>query len=137
MHLRSLRSVSPDYLEPVVIEVAAGNIKFSPPSQSPPTQQPWFKAHMYRINNYYYLESLHLSHLTCFLILRLRFTKQANIAALEARPEAESLEQKLHTEAYLAIKYREVISLLLQQEVSDHRREMPELAPTKIRRIIF
>ena len=100
------------------IYVAAGNIKFGRSPQSPPTWQPRFKAHMYHINNFFYhLESVHLSHLTHFLILRLRLTKQAKLAALEARAEAEPLEQKSHTEAHLAVKSREATFPVPQQRV--------------------
>lgn len=127
MWLRSLRSINPKDVELTVMEVAAGNIKFGPP-QSPPTWQPWLNTHMYHISNYYHPESVHLSH----LIIRLRLTKQANTAALEARADTECLDQKLLIEAYLVIKYRGVIFLLLQQEVSDHFREIPRFAPTAV-----
>lgn len=107
------------------------NIKFGPP-QSPPTSSPGLKHTRTIWTIYYHLESVHLSH----LIIRLRLTKQANIAALEAWADAKCLDQKLLTEAYMAIKHRGVIFQLLKQEVSDHFREMPESAPTAVGRII-
>lgn len=62
MQLRSLRSVSPEYLE------LQGTLNSVSP-HSPPTWQPWFKAHAPYKQLYYLLEPVHLVHLACFLSL--------------------------------------------------------------------